>query len=96
MRRDPIPPRAALTVKVPLAMVTVSWLLFLSWLASQPATNVVYSERVGLLIYANCGANMAAMILALFGKDPFRAVLAVTAAATALVWFYLWAMSAIV
>ena len=94
--RDPTPPRSAWTVKLPLALLTVSCLLFLTWLAFQPATGVTYSEGTSLLIYTNCGVAMAAMALALLGKDPFRAALAVAAVATALVWFYLWVMSGVV
>jgi hypothetical protein len=94
--RGRIPPSSVLTLKLPLAMLTVSCLLFFSWLAVQPATNVIYSQHSSLLIYANSGVAIAALVLALLGKDDsFRASLAVTAAATAFVWFYLWAMSAV-
>jgi hypothetical protein len=95
-RRDALAVSSAVTVKTPLLVTTGSCLLFLLTLFLEPATGVRYSDAKFEMIVTAFGLSLSMAVLSLAGKSPFRRLLAITATAVSLAWFYLWAMSAVV
>ena len=95
-RRDPFAVSSLITVKLPLAIITASDLLFFLALFAPVVLGHDYSNRRFGIIWTNLGLTLAVLGLSLRGRNPFRVLLATTAAAAALVWLYVLFVSAAV
>jgi hypothetical protein len=85
-----------LTLKLPLLVTTASCLFFLLSLLFPPALGPAYSNRRFGTIWANLGLTLLMVVLSLRGKNRFKVLVAIAAGAVALVWLYVWGVSAAV
>jgi len=95
-RRDSLAVSSLVTVKLPLAVITASCLMFFLNLLVQPSTGVRYSDARFRMIVSAFGVSLVMVALSVAGRNPFRWLLTAAATGVAVVWLYLWAMSAVV
>ena len=95
-RRDSLAASSPITVKLPLVVITASFILFFLNLLFEPSTGVRYSDGKFMMIVTAFGVSLVMIVLSVVGKNPFRWLLTIASAGVTVVWLYLWAMSAAV